>query len=104
MSSLLWCFSSFEKQPPHQTSSLDFRPSTVAQEPQAAVDHIPHAHLSCWVRSMVFSPNDSPLAGREGTHLTGSKIGERLLAVSPCSQLASSFLPAARPARHRGAK
>ena len=28
--------------------------------------------------SMVFSPNDSPLAGREGTHLTGSKIGERL--------------------------
>jgi len=27
---------------------------------------------------MVFSPNDSPLAGREGTHLTGSKIGERL--------------------------
>ena len=31
--------------------------------------------LSC---SMVFSPNDSPLAGREGTQLTGSKIGERL--------------------------
>ncbi len=28
--------------------------------------------------SMVFSPNDSPLAGREGTQLTGSKIGERL--------------------------
>lgn len=28
--------------------------------------------------SMVFSPNDSPLAGREGMHLTGSKIGERL--------------------------
>ena len=28
--------------------------------------------------SMVFSPNDSPLAGREGSHLTGSKIGERL--------------------------
>ena len=28
--------------------------------------------------SMVFSPNDSPLAGREGLHLTGSKIGERL--------------------------
>ena len=27
---------------------------------------------------MVFSPNDSPLAGREGSHLTGSKIGERL--------------------------
>ena len=31
-----------------------------------------------WLCSMVFSPNDSPLAGREGMHLTGSKIGERL--------------------------
>jgi GTP-binding protein len=30
--------------------------------------------------SMVFSVNDSPLAGREGTQLTGSKIGSRLLA------------------------
>ena len=30
--------------------------------------------------SMVFSPNTSPLAGREGTALTGSKIGERLMA------------------------
>lgn len=28
--------------------------------------------------SMVFSVNDSPLAGREGIHLTGSKIGARL--------------------------
>jgi hypothetical protein len=28
--------------------------------------------------SMVFSPNTSPLAGREGTQLTGTKIGERL--------------------------
>lgn len=27
---------------------------------------------------MVFSPNDSPLAGREGKELTASKIGERL--------------------------
>jgi len=30
--------------------------------------------------SMVFSPNTSPLAGREGTQLTGSKIGHRLAA------------------------
>lgn len=35
--------------------------------------------------SMVFSPNDSPLAGKEGTHLTGSKIGERLLAEAATS-------------------
>ncbi|EIE25836.1 GTP-binding protein TypA [Coccomyxa subellipsoidea C-169] len=35
--------------------------------------------------SMVFSPNDSPLAGREGTHLTGSKIGERLAAEAATS-------------------
>lgn len=36
-------------------------------------------------RSMVFSPNDSPLAGREGTQLTGSKIGERLAAEAATS-------------------
>jgi len=30
--------------------------------------------------SMVFSVNDSPLAGRDGTQLTGNKIGARLLA------------------------
>ena len=30
------------------------------------------------VCSMVFAPNDSPLAGRVGLHLTGTKIGERL--------------------------
>ncbi|KAK9808999.1 hypothetical protein WJX72_007651 [[Myrmecia] bisecta] len=35
--------------------------------------------------SMVFSPNDSPLAGREGVHLTGSKIGERLAAEAETS-------------------
>jgi phage FluMu protein Com len=34
---------------------------------------------------MVFSPNDSPLAGREGTHLTGSKIGDRLKAEAATS-------------------
>ena len=30
--------------------------------------------------SMVFSPNTSPLAGREGSRLTGTQIGERLAA------------------------
>lgn len=35
--------------------------------------------------SMIFSPNDSPLAGREGVHLTGSKIGERLYAEAETS-------------------
>lgn len=29
---------------------------------------------------MVMGVNDSPLGGRDGTHVTGSKIGERLLA------------------------
>lgn len=29
---------------------------------------------------MIFSPNTSPLAGREGTQLTGTKIGDRLAA------------------------
>lgn len=27
---------------------------------------------------MIFGPNTSPLAGREGSQLTGTKIGERL--------------------------
>lgn len=27
---------------------------------------------------MVFAPNDSPLAGKTGVNLTGTKIGERL--------------------------
>ncbi len=35
--------------------------------------------------SMIFGPNDSPLAGREGSHLTGSKIGERLHAEAETS-------------------
>ena len=34
---------------------------------------------------MVFSPNDSPLAGRDGSQLTGSKIGERLAAEASTS-------------------
>ena len=34
---------------------------------------------------MVFSPNASPLAGREGQHLTSSKIGDRLAAEAETS-------------------
>ena len=34
---------------------------------------------------MVFSPNASPLAGREGSQLTSSKIGERLAAEAETS-------------------
>ena len=34
---------------------------------------------------MVFGPNDSPLAGKEGSQLTGSKIGERLHAEAETS-------------------
>ena len=37
------------------------------------------------VCSMIFGPNDSPLAGREGSQLTGSKIGERLHAEAETS-------------------
>ena len=34
---------------------------------------------------MIFGPNDSPLAGRQGTQLTGSKIGERFNAEAETS-------------------
>lgn len=34
---------------------------------------------------MIFSPNDSPLAGREGSQLTASKIGDRLRAEAETS-------------------
>ena len=35
--------------------------------------------------SMIFGPNDSPIAGKEGSQLTGSKIGERLNAEAETS-------------------
>ena len=34
---------------------------------------------------MIFGPNDSPIAGKEGSQLTGSKIGERLNAEAETS-------------------
>ncbi|KAB1216526.1 hypothetical protein CJ030_MR4G023061 [Morella rubra] len=42
--------------------------------------------------SMTFGVNDSPLAGRDGTHLTGGKIGDRLLAEAE-TNLAINVLP-----------
>ncbi|KAL4439803.1 hypothetical protein ABPG75_002804 [Micractinium tetrahymenae] len=41
---------------------------------------LPPGHIDPPTLSMVFSPNTSPLAGREGSQLTGTKIGERLAA------------------------
>ncbi|PIA35053.1 hypothetical protein AQUCO_03600006v1 [Aquilegia coerulea] len=43
--------------------------------------------------SMTFGVNDSPLAGRDGTHLTGGKIGDRLMAEAE-TNLAINVLPA----------
>lgn len=47
----------------------------------------------CLVCSMVFSPNASPLAGKEGQHLTSTKIGDRLYAEAETS-VSLSVLPA----------
>ena len=43
-------------------------------------DGLPPGQVDPPTLAMVFSPNTSPLAGREGSALTGSRIGERLLA------------------------
>ncbi|XP_062105902.1 uncharacterized protein LOC133817407 [Humulus lupulus] len=42
--------------------------------------------------SMTFGVNDSPLAGRDGSHLTGGKIGERLMAEAE-TNLAINVIP-----------
>ncbi|KAJ4729708.1 GTP-binding protein TypA [Melia azedarach] len=42
--------------------------------------------------SMTFGVNDSPLAGRDGTHLTGGRIGDRLTAEAE-TNLAINVLP-----------
>ncbi|WOG98703.1 hypothetical protein DCAR_0418047 [Daucus carota subsp. sativus] len=42
--------------------------------------------------SMTFGVNDSPLAGKDGTHLTGGKIGDRLLAEAE-TNLAINVVP-----------
>ena len=48
-------------------------------EPAALLPrYLPAGQIDPPTLSMVFSPNTSPLAGREGSQLTGTKIGDRL--------------------------
>lgn len=53
---------------------------------------LPTVELDPPTISMTFSVNDSPLAGRDGTHLTGGKIGDRLLAEAE-TNLAINVIP-----------
>ncbi|KAF3774250.1 GTP-binding TypA/BipA-like protein [Nymphaea thermarum] len=53
---------------------------------------LPTVELDPPTISMTFGVNDSPLAGRDGTHLTGGKIGERLMAEAE-TNLAINVLP-----------
>lgn len=53
---------------------------------------LPTVELDPPTISMTFGVNDSPLAGRDGTHLTGGKIGDRLYAESE-TNLAINVLP-----------
>jgi hypothetical protein len=53
--------------------------------------------------SMVFAPNTSPLAGREGSQLTGTKIGDRLQARVCLPACCSSFAVAAAAGAMGGA-
>ncbi|MFQ6647641.1 hypothetical protein Gotur_021657 [Gossypium turneri] len=53
---------------------------------------LPTVELDPPTISMTFGVNDSPLAGRDGTHLTGGKIGDRLMAESE-TNLAINVLP-----------
>ncbi|PNT08024.1 hypothetical protein POPTR_013G123700v4 [Populus trichocarpa] len=54
---------------------------------------LPTVELDPPTISMTFGVNDSPLAGRDGTHLTGGKIGDRLMAEAE-TNLAINVLPA----------
>ncbi|WVZ03115.1 hypothetical protein V8G54_023921 [Vigna mungo] len=53
---------------------------------------LPTVELDPPTISMTFAVNDSPLAGRDGTHLTGGKIGDRLMAEAE-TNLAINVLP-----------
>ncbi|KAL3502709.1 hypothetical protein ACH5RR_037158 [Cinchona calisaya] len=53
---------------------------------------LPTVQLDPPTISMTFSVNDSPLAGRDGTHLTGGKIGDRLMAEAE-TNLAINVIP-----------
>ncbi|KAL6329953.1 hypothetical protein AAG906_039868 [Vitis piasezkii] len=57
-----------------------------------AMTALPTVELDPPTISMTFSVNDSPLAGRDGTHLTGGKIGDRLMAEAE-TNLAINVLP-----------
>ncbi|CAI9754907.1 unnamed protein product [Fraxinus pennsylvanica] len=54
---------------------------------------LPTVELDPPTISMTFGVNDSPLAGRDGTHLTGGKIGDRLMAEAE-TNLAINVIPA----------
>lgn len=56
------------------------------------MDVLPAVELDPPTISMTFGVNDSPLAGKDGTHLTGGKIGERLLAEAE-TNLAINVIP-----------
>ncbi|XP_057528303.1 uncharacterized protein LOC130807041 [Amaranthus tricolor] len=53
---------------------------------------LPTVELDPPTISMTFSVNDSPLAGKDGIHLTGGKIGERLMAEAE-TNLAINVIP-----------
>ncbi|KAL9243773.1 hypothetical protein vseg_017621 [Gypsophila vaccaria] len=53
---------------------------------------LPTVELDPPTISMTFGVNDSPLAGKDGVHLTGGKIGERLLAEAE-TNLAINVIP-----------
>ncbi|XP_020574333.1 uncharacterized protein LOC110020535 [Phalaenopsis equestris] len=55
---------------------------------------LPTVELDPPTISMTFGVNDSPLAGHDGTHLTGGKIGDRLLAEAE-TNLAINVIPGA---------
>ncbi|KAJ4840946.1 hypothetical protein Tsubulata_023075 [Turnera subulata] len=58
----------------------------------AVTTALPTVELDPPTISMTFGVNDSPLAGRDGTHLTGNKIGARLMAEAE-TNLAINVLP-----------
>ncbi|KAK9689789.1 hypothetical protein RND81_09G081200 [Saponaria officinalis] len=53
---------------------------------------LPTVELDPPTISMTFGVNDSPLAGKDGVHLTGGKIGERLMAEAE-TNLAINVIP-----------
>ncbi|XP_043805478.1 50S ribosomal subunit assembly factor BipA isoform X4 [Manihot esculenta] len=53
---------------------------------------LPTVELDPPTISMTFGVNDSPLAGRDGSHLTGGKIGDRLMAEAE-TNLAINVIP-----------